>query len=302
MKINLHNHSSLSDGKPSPEEIVQSAIKGGLTHVAITDHFASSKLDVRGVDRENIAAYAAEVKALAGKYAGRIQVLSGVEVDFCPARTDFGIFRPPTPEASAFRALDLVLFEYVGDSEWEGASLEELVGLRAGIPCPVGLAHCRFERTFAGFMPQTVVSILEQHKLFLELCPSERNAVMVPADPGMDVAKTQKQLQALHKQMEALSHKLAAAPNDAYLLGLHKEIDEHTEAIYKRFKKVPAYRLAGRFTRDLFARLRGRNVALSIGTDTHDSADEVAQIGDAVKFIEEQMLQRNVITNFHWKS
>jgi hypothetical protein len=35
--------------------------------------------------------------------------------------------------------------------------------------------------------------------------------------------------------------------------------------------------------------------------DTHDSADEAALLGDAVKRIEEQMLQRNPITNFHWK-
>ena len=32
--------------------------------------------------------------------------------------------------------------------------------------------------------------------------------------------------------------------------------------------------------------------------DTHDSADEAALTGDAVKRIEEQVLQRNLITNF----
>jgi histidinol phosphatase-like PHP family hydrolase len=301
MKINLHNHSTHSDGRLTPEEIVMAAMDAGLTHIAITDHFASAKLTVSGVDRENIAAYTAEIRDLAAKHADHIKVLAGVEIDFCPKRMDFRLLGDFSLEESIFRALDFVLLEYVGEPEWEGASLEDLIEIRPKIPGPVGLAHCHFERAFEGLMPQTVVSILEQHRIFLELCPTERNALVIPGDSDMDRDKTQQELQALHRQMETLSKKLADSPDDAYLLNLRKEISDHTETIYKRFKNVPAYRHPGRFTRELFSRLRGRNIALSIGTDTHDAADEVFLIGDAVKFLEEQMLQRNVITNFYWK-
>jgi histidinol phosphatase-like PHP family hydrolase len=302
MRINLHNHSKFSDGKLTPSEIVEAAINAGLSHVAITDHFASGKLNTHGVDQTNIAAYEAVIKNLAARCAHKIKVLVGVEVDFSPARMDFSLLRASAPQESIFRNMDFVLFEYVGDPEWKGGSLEQFIEIRPMIPCPVGLAHSDFERNFAGFMAQTVVTILEQNNVFLELCPAERNASMVPADPALDLGKIHHELHALHKQMETLSKQLAYLPNDPYLLSLRKKIDDQTDLIYSRFKKVPAYRLNGRFTRDLFARVRGRNVPISIGTDTHDSPSEVIMIGDAVKFIEEQMLQRNVITNFFWKS
>ena len=301
MKINLHNHSTLSDGKLTPEQVVQAAINVGLTHVAITDHFASAKLTTRGVDQDSIAAYVSEIRGLAAKYAGRIKVLAGLEIDFSPTRTDFRFLQAPSPEESIFRVLDFVLLEYLGDPEWSGASLEDLIDVRPKIPCPVGLAHCHFQRSFEGLLPQTVIGILEQQKVFLELCPAARNASMIPNDAAGDRGKLYKDVQALNREMETLSKQLAESPNDAYLLGLRNQMEEQMDLVGKRFKMVPAYRLAGRFTRDLFTRIRGRKVSLSIGSDTHDTAEEVALIGDAVQFIEENLLQTNVITNFYWK-
>jgi len=301
LKINLHNHSTLSDGGLAPEEVVQAAINAGLTHVAITDHFASAKLATGGVDQDSMGAYVSEIRGLAAKYAGRIKVLAGVEIDFSSNRTDFRLLRAPSVEESIFRVLDLVLLEYVGDPEWNGAGLEDAIDIRGKIPCPVGLAHCHFERSFEGLLPQTVVAILEQQKIFLELCPAERNAVMVPVEVATDRDKVHQEMQVLHKEMDTLSKKLAESPDDTYLLDLRKQIEGQMDLAYKQFKKVPAYRLTGRLTRDLFSRLRGRKVPLSIGTDTHDTAEEVGQIGDAVQFIEENMLQANVITNFYWK-
>ncbi len=301
MRVNLHNHSAYSDGALTAEAIVRVAMDFGLTHVAVTDHFASTKVSSRSVDPRLLPAYAGEIRELAAKVSGRIKVLAGIEVDFSPRRTNFEVFAADREE-SVFRHLDFVLFEYVGDPQWDGASLEDLIGIRGRIPCPVGLAHCQFDRTFAGFMPQTVVTLLENHKLFLELCPSERNASLVLPNPSADSAKTQRELEALHRQEDVLRKQLAERPDDPYLLELRKQIEQQMAVVYQRFRRVPAYRLNNRFTRELFTRLRGRNAALSIGTDTHDDPQEIGAIDDAVKFIEENMLQKNVITNFFWKT
>ena len=45
-KIDLHSHSTASDGAFTPEALVQRAISRGLTHLALTDHDC-----VLGIDR-----------------------------------------------------------------------------------------------------------------------------------------------------------------------------------------------------------------------------------------------------------
>ena len=42
--INLHNHTTYSDGRFEPEEIVRAALDAGLTHIGISDHFRTAKL------------------------------------------------------------------------------------------------------------------------------------------------------------------------------------------------------------------------------------------------------------------
>lgn len=45
MKADLHVHSTASDGKLSPSELVELSVKAGLTHIALTDHDTVEGID-----------------------------------------------------------------------------------------------------------------------------------------------------------------------------------------------------------------------------------------------------------------
>ena len=77
--FDLHMHTVWSDGKNTPEEMVQEAIRKGLETVGISDH---SSGDPCGMKLEENAAYKAEIARLKEKYAGQIRVLCGLERDF----------------------------------------------------------------------------------------------------------------------------------------------------------------------------------------------------------------------------
>ena len=77
--FDLHMHTLWSDGKNTPEEMVQEAIRKGLETVGISDH---SSGDPCGMKLEENAGYKAEIRRLQEKYAGQIRVLCGLERDF----------------------------------------------------------------------------------------------------------------------------------------------------------------------------------------------------------------------------
>ena len=77
--FDLHMHTVWSDGKNTPEEMVQEAIRKGLETVGISDH---SSGDPCGMTLETAPAYKAEIARLKEKYAGQIRVLCGLERDF----------------------------------------------------------------------------------------------------------------------------------------------------------------------------------------------------------------------------
>ena len=77
--FDLHMHTVWSDGKNTPEEMVQEAIRKGLETVGISDH---SSGDPCGMKLEDNTAYKAEITRLKEKYAGQIRVLCGLERDF----------------------------------------------------------------------------------------------------------------------------------------------------------------------------------------------------------------------------
>ena len=77
--FDLHMHTTWSDGKNTPEEMIEEAIRLGLETVGISDH---SSGDPCGMTLEQSADYRAEIAALKEKYAGQIRVLCGLERDF----------------------------------------------------------------------------------------------------------------------------------------------------------------------------------------------------------------------------
>src|SRR5829696_5724006 len=71
MRIDLHTHSSVSDGTDTPEELVRKAAAAGLDVVALTDHDTFDGLDAAVAEGERVG----------------VQVLRGMELS-CSRRGD----------------------------------------------------------------------------------------------------------------------------------------------------------------------------------------------------------------------
>lgn len=100
MKRNFHTHSTWCDGKASPEEMIRGAIARGFDTLGFSSH---AMLPADPYDwtltTATLPQYAAEIRALAEKYADRIRILLGVEADFvkgaCSAdRSVYAAIRP----------------------------------------------------------------------------------------------------------------------------------------------------------------------------------------------------------------
>ena len=89
-KINLHTHSSFSDGKNTAEEHVLAAIEKGFTVLGFSEHsihpldpaFYSANDSNWHMLPEDFPKYVAEIKRLKEKYADRIKLLIGFEADY----------------------------------------------------------------------------------------------------------------------------------------------------------------------------------------------------------------------------
>ena len=89
-KINLHTHSTFSDGKNTPEEHILMAIEKGFTVLGFSEH-SLHPLDPAfyySVDSNwhmipsRFSEYTAAIKVLKEKYADRIKILTGFEADY----------------------------------------------------------------------------------------------------------------------------------------------------------------------------------------------------------------------------
>ena len=104
--MNLHNHTTFSDGRYPARMIIETAVEAGLTHIAITDHYMTKK--VESIPFSGLPDYHKEITGLAEEFHDRIKVLCAVEIDACKQRTDFSKM-----QYQDLGSLDFVLFEYV---------------------------------------------------------------------------------------------------------------------------------------------------------------------------------------------
>jgi histidinol phosphatase-like PHP family hydrolase len=179
--INLHNHSTWSDGVYTPQQLVEAGATKGLTHIGISDHFCTEKLGAPQfyVQADEIGPYAADLRRVAELYGEQIQMLAGIEVDWSP-RTGGQL----DALWSGIDRLDYVLFEYVQDDDWHGDSLQALIDVRPRIPIPVGLAHNDLSRNFrSSYSPQGLVALFQEHHIFVELSTSPRTRNYDLTDP-----------------------------------------------------------------------------------------------------------------------
>lgn len=66
MQVDLHTHSTYSDGRYTPTQLVEAAVAKGLGVLAITDHDSWNGI--------------AEAQRAAARYSGRLRLLTGVEL------------------------------------------------------------------------------------------------------------------------------------------------------------------------------------------------------------------------------
>lgn len=82
IKIDLHMHTSLCDGKNTAEEMILSAIQKGFNCVGISGHSYTHFDESYCMSRENTEKYKSNLAWLKRKYAKKINVLCGIEQDF----------------------------------------------------------------------------------------------------------------------------------------------------------------------------------------------------------------------------
>ena len=82
MKISMHNHTILSDGKNTPEELIGTAIERDFSHIAITDHVSTLDYEEHSLDPKKYDLYIEKIRSLAEKYKDKIQVAVGMESEY----------------------------------------------------------------------------------------------------------------------------------------------------------------------------------------------------------------------------
>lgn len=82
IKSDLHIHSTFSDGKNSPEDIILAAIDIGLETVGISDHSFTLFDQSYCIQKECIKEYIDQINSIKEKYSSKIKILLGIEQDY----------------------------------------------------------------------------------------------------------------------------------------------------------------------------------------------------------------------------
>ena len=82
IRSNIHTHTNWSDGKDSMEQVVEAAIQKGFHTIGISDHSYVSVVAEYCIGETQEAAYRQKLEEMKAAYAGRIDVLAGIEFDF----------------------------------------------------------------------------------------------------------------------------------------------------------------------------------------------------------------------------
>ena len=77
----FHLHTTFSDGKNTPEEMIRAALDMGMKRIGISDHAPTPCGESYCIARDRVTEYRETVNALKEKYRGRIDVLCGIEQD-----------------------------------------------------------------------------------------------------------------------------------------------------------------------------------------------------------------------------
>ena len=171
-RINLHVHSTYSDGKSSIEKIIKKAISEGLEYIAITDHFTNSwKANIiPTLDTSyKIDKYRSEISTCQSylkKRKEKLHVFTGIEIDLGSSKEHILEYIKPED-------YDIILFEYLESIESIAFIKSLLVSWRKikspNKPFPLlGLAH--FDPSYFLYQGlQVLINFLLENEIFIEL-------------------------------------------------------------------------------------------------------------------------------------
>jgi histidinol-phosphatase (PHP family) len=84
MLANYHTHCSFDHGAGSPEEYVQAALARGLRALGFSCHAPAPYPTDWNMPEERVADYLREIERLKKAYQGRIEIYTGMEIDYFP--------------------------------------------------------------------------------------------------------------------------------------------------------------------------------------------------------------------------
>ncbi len=82
LKFSYHNHTIYSDGKNTPEEMLEKAYNAGYSHFAITDHICVPGSEEWTLDIDKQEEYIERLASLKKRYKGKMKVYIGIESDW----------------------------------------------------------------------------------------------------------------------------------------------------------------------------------------------------------------------------
>ena len=87
----VHTHTTFCDGRDTPEAMARAAAEQGLTTLGFSGHSYAPQEDF-GIAPGALPAYIAQIRRLQHAYAGRLEVLCGIELDPDAPPTDLSPF------------------------------------------------------------------------------------------------------------------------------------------------------------------------------------------------------------------
>ena len=148
----LHNHTTFSDGRNLPRDLVEKAIKAGLKTLAITDHY--EYLNGFYGKKPDIRMYFVVLEHLKKDFSKKIKILSGLEINF-------QLCEEADLPFEFLDRLDFVLFENLASYD----DLKKLAKFKNLMhPLKVGLAHPDFKDVFDF---RKLVDFLEENDIFV---------------------------------------------------------------------------------------------------------------------------------------
>ncbi len=80
-KQNLHTHSTYCDGRDTPREMVEAALKKGFRSIGFSGHSYTPHSAGYCMSPERAQAYLAEIRGLQAEYGEKIKIFCGIEYD-----------------------------------------------------------------------------------------------------------------------------------------------------------------------------------------------------------------------------